>query len=412
MNRQKAFQVLGKIISNPEDDSATILQKSTLLLVSLLTSLAGVIWAGMYYALGFQQAALIPLFYSVVIGAAIIVCSLTKHYPLFLNLQLAFIFVLPFCLHYELGGVLPSGMVMIWGFLAPLGSALFQSALQSTRWMALYIATFVLLILLDGSLSESAVTITTDVMLGFFSMNLVGTLGIVFIACRFFISQYEMEFERSENLLTNILPLSVATRLKQGESNIVDGFQSVTILFADLVGFTRACAGAKPENILTMLNQIFSAFDELVEKYDLEKIKTIGDAYMVVGGLPIEREFHEQDIARMAIEMQDVMREFNSNSPFPLKIRIGIHTGSAIAGVIGVKKFAYDVWGDAVNTASRMESHGIPDAIQASEATYFRLQDKFHFENRGLIEVKGKDKMNVYLLKREKTHDELNLKAG
>ena len=412
MNRNKAFQLLGKAIASPTDDSATILQKSTLLLISLLTTLAGLIWAGMYYSLGFHQAALIPLLYSVIIGIAVIVCCVTKHYPLFLNVQLVLIFALPFALHYKLGGLLASGVVMLWGFLAPLGSALFQSARKAGRWMALYIATFVLFAVVDDTLREHAVTITNDTMLGFFTMNILGTFSIVFIACRFFISQYETEFQRSERLLTNILPQSVAQRLKQGESNIVDGFQSVTILFADLVGFTRACAGAEPKNVLTVLNQIFSAFDELAEKYDLEKIKTIGDAYMVVGGLPIERDFHAQDMARMAIEMQEVMRQFNANAAFPMQIRIGIHTGSAIAGVIGVKKFAYDVWGDAVNTASRMESHGLPEFIQVSEPTYELLRDKFQFENRGLIDVKGKDKMNLYLLLREKSHNEMNRMAG
>jgi adenylate cyclase len=412
MNRHHAFQFLGEAIATDLDDSSTILQKSTLLLVSILTTIAGLIWATMYYLLGFEQSALIPLLYSVVIGVAIVACCATKHYRLFLNIQLVLIFALPFALHWQLGGVLASGVVMVWGFLAPLGAALFQSARQASRWMILYIVTFILLITMDAPIREHAVQITGDTMLGFFTMNILGTFAIVFVACRFFISQYEMEYERSENLLTNILPLSVAKRLKRGESNIVDGFQSVTILFADLVGFTRACAEAEPKSVLTILNEIFSAFDELVEKYDLEKIKTIGDAYMVVGGLPVKRDFHAQDMARMALEMQEVMNEFNKSSSFPLKIRIGIHTGSAIAGVIGVKKFAYDVWGDAVNTASRMESHGLPEHIQVSETTYLQLRDKFDFEDRGLIEVKGKDRMNLYLLMREKNRQEMSRIAG
>jgi adenylate cyclase len=206
------------------------------------------------------------------------------------------------------------------------------------------------------------------------------------------------EQEKSDRLLLNILPESIATKLKEGQSNIADGFAEVTILFADIVGFTVLSSQISPEELLIFLNEIFSAFDNLTEKYGLEKIKTIGDAYMVVGGLPNPSTNHAECIAEMALDMQEELVKFNAKHNAGINIRIGINTGPAIAGVIGTKKFIYDLWGDAVNTAARMESHGISGAIQVTKSTYDILQNKYLFENRGIIHVKGKGDMNTYLL--------------
>jgi len=206
------------------------------------------------------------------------------------------------------------------------------------------------------------------------------------------------EQEKSDRLLLNILPESIAARLKNGQSTIADGFAEVTILFADIVGFTVLSAQISPEELLDFLNEIFSAFDCLTQKYGLEKIKTIGDAYMVVGGLPNPSTNHAESIAEMALDMQEELAKFNAKYHAGINIRIGINTGPAIAGVIGTKKFIYDLWGDAVNTASRMESHGIAGAIQVTQSTYDILQNKYLFEDRGIIQVKGKGDMNTYLL--------------
>jgi adenylate cyclase len=206
------------------------------------------------------------------------------------------------------------------------------------------------------------------------------------------------EQEKSDRLLLNILPESIAAKLKDGQSSIADGFAEVTILFADIVGFTVLSAQISPEELLVFLNEIFSAFDNLTEKYGLEKIKTIGDAYMVVGGLPTPSTNHAESIAEMALDMQEELAKFNAKHHSGINIRIGINTGPAIAGVIGTKKFIYDLWGDAVNTAARMESHGIAGAIQVTKSTYDILQNKYLFEDRGIIHVKGKGDMNTYLL--------------
>ncbi len=206
------------------------------------------------------------------------------------------------------------------------------------------------------------------------------------------------EHEQSEKLLLNILPEPIAERLKLLESNIADSFAEVTILFADLVDFTKLATVLAPTELVSLLNEIFSTFDELTETHGLEKIKTIGDAYMVACGLPTFRSDHAEAIAEMALDMQQAIGKFNDLRGLDFSLRIGINTGSVVAGVIGTKKFIYDLWGDAVNTASRMESHGIAGANQVTETTYEILKDKYVFEERGMIEIKGKGEMKTYLL--------------
>jgi len=204
--------------------------------------------------------------------------------------------------------------------------------------------------------------------------------------------------QKSERLLLNILPRSIADRLKQQTGAIAEQYDEVTIVFADIVGFTPMSARMSPIELVNLLNQIFSTFDKLAESYGLEKIKTIGDAYMVVGGLPVRKPDHAEAIADMALAMQAAMHDFHSEQDETFQIRIGINTGPVVAGVIGIKKFIYDLWGDAVNVASRMESHGEPGRIQVTAATYERLQGKYRFEKRGEINIKGKGNMMAYWL--------------
>jgi adenylate cyclase len=210
---------------------------------------------------------------------------------------------------------------------------------------------------------------------------------------------------QAERLLLNVLPESIAAQLKQLSSElqpsnnaIAESFADVTVLFADIVGFTKIATTLSPIALVNLLNQIFSAFDRLTETHSLEKIKTIGDAYMVVGGMPILRDDHVTAIAEMALDMQAAIAQFNHENHQTFKIRIGIHTGSVIAGVIGIKKFIYDLWGDTVNIASRMESHGIAGQIQVSAVTYERLRSQYQFQERGMIQVKDKGEMATYLL--------------
>lgn len=207
---------------------------------------------------------------------------------------------------------------------------------------------------------------------------------------------------QSEQLLLNILPRPIAEQLKQGPEIIAESFAEVTVLFADLVKFTQLTESQHPAALVDLLNQVFSRFDQLADHYGLEKIKTIGDAYMVASGLPQPRLNHVEAVASMALDMQRALEEVNASTGQQLSLRIGIHTGPVVAGVIGLKKFAYDLWGDTVNTASRMESHGIPGEIHISQVTYGRLSQHSHlyqFEERGPVMIKGKGSMLTYLLK-------------
>ncbi len=205
--------------------------------------------------------------------------------------------------------------------------------------------------------------------------------------------------ERSERLLLNVLPEEIADRLKAGEAVIADRAEAVTILFADLVGSTPLSERLTPDQMVEVLNEIFIPFDDLADDLGVEKIKTIGDAYMVVGGLPTARPDHVEAIADMALAMRTELSQHTVEGFGPLQMRYGIHTGSVVAGVIGKRKFSYDLWGDTVNTAARMESHGVPDEIQVTEAVYRRLKDRYRFAIRGPVEIKGKGVMETYFLK-------------
>ena len=211
-------------------------------------------------------------------------------------------------------------------------------------------------------------------------------------------AKLELERQKSEKLLLNILPVSIAERLKEDKSVIADHFESATVMFADIVGFTVLSEKESPADLVGRLNLIFSSFDELADKYGLEKIKTIGDAYMVAGGFPEKRDGHVNDVAAMALDMLVAVGECNRKMEQSIDIRIGIHTGPAVAGVIGIKKFVYDVWGDTVNTASRLESTALPGRIQISKQAAVLLENEFVTEERGTIDVKGKGAMQTYWL--------------
>jgi adenylate cyclase len=213
------------------------------------------------------------------------------------------------------------------------------------------------------------------------------------------LKQLEIEQAKSESLLLNILPKPIADRLKEETTTIADQFTDVTVLFADIVGFTNLSSRISPRELVTLLNEIFSEFDRLADFHGLEKIKTIGDAYMLVGGLPEPKADCAVDVANMALDMQQAIAQFNQKHQENINIRIGINTGAVVAGVIGQKKFIYDLWGDAVNIASRMESHGLPGSIQVSEDTYQLLHKSYQFEERGSIQIKGKGEMKTYFLR-------------
>jgi adenylate cyclase len=208
----------------------------------------------------------------------------------------------------------------------------------------------------------------------------------------------DAEKRRAEQLLLNILPASIADRLQKGERQIADKVEDATVMFADVTNFTPLSENYSAEEIVGLLNELFSAFDSLADTYSVEKIKTMGDSYMAASGIPIPRDDHAEAAANMAMAMLTALADVNERTGNRLNIRIGLHSGPVVAGVIGVKKFIYDLWGDTVNTASRMESHGEAGRIHVSEVFYRKLQHSFQFEERGMIEIKGKGSMKTYFL--------------
>lgn len=383
----------------PSDDDETRLRKATLTLSVGMITVAGFLWSGMYAALGLYRSAAIPLVYSAYSVLNLAALMLWKRYSFFRFIQILLILWLPFLLQWSLGGFVASGAVMIWALLAPLGALLFHGTRPAVGWFLTYLVLAVFSAAVEGRVAASVPPVPLVVRVAFFALNLGMVSIIVFLLLRYFIQETEKARDRSERLLLNILPKPIADRLKREPRTIADSYTEVTVLFADLVDFTKISAGFGPEELVALLNDIFSAFDQLADRLGLEKIKTIGDAYMVVGGLPAPLSTHAEAVAEMALAMQETLdRICAQRGTSQLLLRIGVHTGPVIAGVIGQKKFIYDLWGDTVNTASRMESHGVPGRIQVTQATYERLHARYVFEPRGTIDVKGKGPMSTYFL--------------
>ncbi|MCI0397953.1 MAG: adenylate/guanylate cyclase domain-containing protein [Chloroflexi bacterium] len=380
----------------PSDSDELRLQKNLMVAGSFMFILAGALWGVIYFILAQPVAGLIPLSYAAVSLFSIILFGLTRRYRLFRISQLVLILLLPFLLQLALGGFVNSSAVILWSILSPLGALLFASPRHAPYWFVAYLGLVVLSGFLQpatpmvGSLSPRLVT-------AFFVMNIAAVSTIVFVLIYYFVGQRNIFQEKSDKLLLNILPEGIAAILKNERRTIADYHAEATILFADVADFTPLSAGMAPVELVELLNEVFSDFDALVEKYGLEKIKTIGDCYMVAAGVPHPRPDHAHVLARMALEMRDHVnrRHFGGRQ---LAFRIGINSGPVVAGVIGHKKFIYDLWGDTVNTASRMESHGLAGQVQVTETTYQRLRHDFCFEERGVVHIKGKGEMKVYLL--------------
>jgi guanylate cyclase len=253
---------------------------------------------------------------------------------------------------------------------------------------------------IDPSLSSDPADVPHGVVVTFFALNILGVATTAYALLQYFVGAREAEQAKSERLLLNVLPAPVAARLKEREAVIADQMPAVTVLFADLVGFTALAERLAARDLVSLLDRIFAGWDALAARYGVEKVKTIGDAYMVAAGIPEAREDHAEAIAGMALEMLPEMTRCAEAEGRSLQARIGIDTGPVVAGVIGQAKFSYDLWGDPVNTASRMESHAEPGTIQVTERVYSALRASgFDLEKRGVIDVKGKGPMTSYVLR-------------
>lgn len=373
------------------------LHRNGLIIFSRAFTIAGFLWSILYFMLGFPQAALIPGGYAILSLMSLFFVFITGKYLAFRFLQFLFILILPVFLQLSLGGFENSGGVIIWAILCPLGALSFGPIRHGLIWFGLFLIVLILSGLSEIYFPLSTVNVEPNFRILFFIINIAGAGMLTFFSLYYFISKNKQEHDRAENLLLNILPAPIAERLKRNPTTIADGYPMVSILFADIESFTVLSQKVSPEALVHFLNDVFSHFDILAERYGMEKIKTIGDAYMAVAGIPIWNENHAEDAMQLAIEMQRFIKTLKDPSGNILKMRIGIHSGPVVAGVIGRKKFAYDLWGDAVNTASRLESHGVSGKIQISESTYNLLKDKSRIETSRSIEVKGKGVMTTYL---------------
>jgi adenylate cyclase len=382
----------------PVDSDEVRVQKVTLTLATVTVTVLSVIWVGTYLALGLPVSAAIPFGYQVASFVSLVAFARTKDYRLFRFSQIVLMLLLPFLLQWSLGGYIASSAVSLWALVGVFGALFFYSARQAVPWFVAFVALAVLSGVADPLISRSPAVIPPAVAEAFFVLNIVGVSLTAYLLLQYFVRERDAALAQSEGLLLNVLPRSIAERLKRDPGVIAERYEEVTVLFADVADFTPFAERTSPERVVGVLDEIFSAFDELTLRHGLEKIKTIGDAYMVAGGLPEARSDHAEAVAELALEMQVELAHLCEALGLGLAIRIGIDTGPVVAGVIGRHKFTYDLWGDTVNTASRMESHGVAGRIQVTEATYRHLRDRYRFEERGEVEVKGKGRLRTYLL--------------
>jgi guanylate cyclase len=294
--------------------------------------------------------------------------------------------------HLALGGFANSGAYLMWGVAVVLTAGLMLPRRATLAAAGFYAVTGVVLGLLEARLAGGRPPPDPALSTILFVIVLIGNLGMLVPMFGYFLDRLAAERARAEALLLNVLPGEVATELKRSGTTPARRFEAISVLFADVVGFTPLAADTDPEVLVSRLNQVFSHFDSLADTYGCEKIRTIGDAYMVASGVPVARPDHAQALAAMALDMLAYQESG------PLRFRIGINSGPVVAGVIGIKKFQYDVWGDTVNVASRMESHGEPGRIQISEATYELIRAEYRCAPHGPLEVKGKGTLNTWFL--------------
>lgn len=390
---------LYRFANDPSDNDDVKLAKLTALIVSGSCCIAGLLWALMYFLIyGPGLVSALPFSFVIIVGSFIFISHKTKNHLWAVYAQIVCIIYITAFIQWSIGGVFDSGFVMAWAFCGPIAALTFFTIRQATIWWILFFINIIITVVFNDHFSQGKLETPEQIKILYFIMNIGVSSLTVFIFASYFVTNVRKEKIRANNLLLNILPSGIADRLKMKNEAIADNFVDVSVLFSDIVGFTAYSGKTSPEALVQKLDAIFNEFDILAKKHNLEKIKTIGDAYMVAGGIPHENKNHRINMANMAIDMQQALYHLEKDTDSNFTIRIGIHSGPVVAGVIGKSKFAYDLWGDTVNVASRMESTGIPGKIQVSFDFMKGLESYFLFEERGEIEAKGKGKIHTYFL--------------
>jgi adenylate cyclase len=400
---------------DPGDSEELRLQKSLLVFISGLVSIAGAMWLLIYWTLGPRLSASLPFYLQLIVALNLLIFARWGNFNLFRLAQLATLLFFPFLAQWALGDFVSASGLILWGMLAPVCALLCLGVRDSTPWFAAYLVLTLITGAVDYLLADFTVvasSVPRKVSILFFALNFATISTMVYLSLRFAMrernrtqalleeahARLEVEQARSERLLLNVLPAPVAARLKASDETIADGFAEVTVMFADIVNFTELAAGMPPTDVFTLLNHIFGQFDDMAQARGLEKIKTIGDAYMVAGGLNDTCPDPSAAIADLALCMRDWLAGDSALNGRNLQLRIGIGTGPIVAGVVGRKKFIYDLWGDTVNLASRITSESYPSSIQCDATTFARLKYRFVFEDPATLRLKGKGMISVWRL--------------
>jgi adenylate cyclase len=385
--------------ADPRDTTDERFRKRLLVAVALIILPFGFVWGCLYWAIGEHAVALTPWAYVTGSAVSLAVFARTRSFAFLRTAQLLLILVAPALGMVMLGGLDESSSVILWSLLAPLGAVAFDRPGRAWPWFAAFVATIVVALALAEVVRPDAADLPDAFVLTFDVLNIVVVSLVAMILLVTFARGRDTAQARVEALLLNVLPAEVAERLQSDAGSIADHFDDVSILFADVVDFTPLSSRLDAREVVELLDRLFTSFDELVDRHDVEKIKTIGDCYMVAAGVPRQRPGHAQALAGLALEMRDCAKNcLPEGTEHDLRLRIGISSGPVVAGVIGRRRFLYDLWGDTVNMASRMESHGTPDAIQITRSTWELLREDFVAEPLGLVDVKGKGSVETWRL--------------
>jgi guanylate cyclase len=384
--------------ADPRDTADERFRKRLLVGVALVILPVGFLWGCLYWAVGEHAVALTPWAYVAGSATSLFVFARTGNFAVLRTAQQLLILVAPALGMIMLGGLEDSSFVILWSLLAPLGAVAFDRPARAWPWFAAFVAVVVLALVLSEVVRPDGANLPDAFVRTFDVLNIVVVSFVAMLLLVTFARGRDTAQERVETLLLNVLPADIAQRLQSDPNSIADHFDDASILFADVVDFTPLSSRLDAREVVGLLDRLFTSFDELVDRYDVEKIKTIGDCYMVAAGVPTPRPDHARALALMALDMLEAMRSEDEVGHLGLELRVGINSGPVVAGVIGRKRFLYDLWGDAVNTASRMESHGTPGRIQITRATYELLADEFECEPRGTIAVKGKGEVEAWYL--------------
>jgi guanylate cyclase len=398
---ENIFNRIASIGSSSTDSEELKLQKSLLIICAVPFILAGAGWGAMYFHFGERTAAMIPLAYSFFSFASIIFFGYSRRFGIFRFSQLFLILLLPFILMLTLGGFVNGSAVILWSLLSPLGAMLFDKPSSAYRWLIAFAILVVISIMAQPWLKPENNMSTGQIQL-FFSINIIAVGSLIFMMVFYFVRKKNFFQARSESLLLNILPREIAEELKSNGKADAKHFDEVTVMFTDFKNFTQIAEKLTPVELVNEIDTIFKAFDKIVGEHNIEKIKTIGDSYMCVGGLPIPNTTHACDVVMAAMKIQKFIEQLiqkrRSEGKDPFEIRIGVHTGPVVAGIVGQTKFAYDIWGDTVNLASRMESSGEPGKLNISGSTYELVKHRFHCKYRGKVKAKNKGEVDMYFV--------------